>query len=90
MCEIAWPPDLVSTAGDRQFVFSDGSCLSPRNPRLSVAGGAVILAHRTGRYEVVWAGLVPGLEQSSFRAELLAITVALASFASVTVFCDNS
>eukprot|EP00435_Cladocopium_sp_Y103_P008435 s1164_g2.t1 len=89
MCEIDWPFDLVSTTTARQFVFSDGSCLSPRNPRLSVAGGAVILAHSNGNYEVVWSGLVPGLEQSSYRGELLAITVALASFSCVTVFCDN-
>eukprot|EP00435_Cladocopium_sp_Y103_P053188 s103_g17.t1 len=89
MCEIGWPPDFVSSVGERQFVFTDGSCLSPRNPRLSVAGGAVILAHRFGGYDVVWAGLVPGLEQSSYRAEVLAITVALSTFSCVTVFCDN-
>ena len=38
---------------------------------------------------MVWSGLVPGLDQSSYRAELLAITVALASFQVATVFCDN-
>eukprot|EP00435_Cladocopium_sp_Y103_P013817 s2319_g3.t1 len=89
LCAVEWPPDFVSIGEDRMFVFSDGSCLSPRNPRLSLAGGAVILAHRTGGYELVWSGIVPGLEQSCYRAELLAITVALASFPRVTVFCDN-
>ena len=89
LCEIAWPQVIVSSVRTRQFVFSDGSCLSPRNPKLSLAGGAVILAHPSGQYDVVWSGVVPGLEHSSFRAELLAITVALASFQCATVFCDN-
>ena len=88
-CGLGWPLEVESSVGSRQFVFTDGSCLSPRNPMLSIAGGSVILAHSNGQYEVVWSGLLPGLDQSSFRAELLAITVALASFSCVTVFCDN-
>ena len=88
-CALEWPFLVESTAVGRQFVFTDGSCLSPRSPVLSISGGSVILAKNTGKYEVVWSGLVPGLEQSSYRAELLAVTVALASFSCVTVFCDN-
>ena len=89
-CALDWPLELESSVVGRQFVFTDGSCLSPRTPMLSIiAGGSVILTRSTSQYEVVWSGLVPGLDQSSYRAELLAITVALASFSCVTVFCDN-
>ena len=45
--------------------------------------------HGEVRGGLVWTGARPGLEQSSYRAELLAVTVALASFSCVTVFCDN-
>ena len=88
-CQLAWPFVPVSTSRERHFLFTDGSCLSPRDSKLSISGGAVVLAFPTGQYEVVWSGLVPGLDQSSYRAELLAITVALASFQVATVFCDN-
>ena len=54
--------------------------LSPRTPMLTVAGGSVILARSPGPCEVVWSGLVRGLDQSSCLAELLAITDALVSF----------
>jgi hypothetical protein len=57
-CRLKWQ----STAEGRQFAFTDASCLSPRSPMLSIGGGSVLLARSTGRYEVVWSGLVPGLE----------------------------
>jgi len=59
---------------------------------LTVAGGSVILARSPGPCEVVWSGLVRGLDQSSCLAELLAITDALVSFFlchCVTVFYDT-
>ena len=69
----------------RQCVFTDGRCLSPRTPMLTVAGGSVILARSPGPCEVVWSGFVRGLDQSSCLAELLAITDALVFFPCVTV-----
>ena len=80
---------VMSSCETRQFVFTDGSCLFPTKPKLRLSGGAVILAS-PGTYRVVWNGIVPGLDQSSYRAEVLAICVAVGSFTRVTVFCDNS
>ena len=49
----------------------------------------MILANPNGTHDLVWSGLLPGLDQSSYRAEILALAVALSSFKRVTVFCDN-
>ena len=89
LCKVEFPQILLSLADDRQFVFTDGSCLCPKRPNLRLSGGAVILAHATGAYSLVWSGIVPGIDQSSYRAELLALLVAVATFRKVTVFCDN-
>ena len=55
-CRLEWPFLFTSSCPEWKFVFSDGSCLSPRVPRLAIAGGAVILAKSNGTHEVVWAG----------------------------------
>jgi ribonuclease HI len=89
LCGLELPQVFTSSCEARQFVFTDGSCLFPTKPKLSLSGGAVILAS-PGAYQVVWAGIVPGLDQSSYRAEVLAICVAVGSFGKVTIFCDNS
>ena len=83
------PHVVTSSCETRQFVFTDGSCLFPTKPKLRLSGGAVILAS-PGTYSVALTGIVPGLDQSSYRAEVLAICVAVGSFKGVTVFCDNS
>ena len=88
-CCLDWPFLVTSSCLERRFVFCDGSCLSPRCPKLAIAGGAVVLANPNGTHDLVWAGLLPGLAQSSYRAEVLALAVALSSFTCVTVFCDN-
>eukprot|EP00435_Cladocopium_sp_Y103_P020844 s1782_g5.t1 len=89
LCSLRLPLVVTSSCEDRQFVFTDGSCLFPTKPKLRLSGGAVILAS-PGAYQVVWSGIVPGLDQSSYRAEVLAICVAVGSFRRVTIFCDNS
>ena len=48
-CALEWPFLVESTAVGRQFVFTDGSCLSPRSPVLSISGGSAILAKNTGK-----------------------------------------
>ena len=61
-------------------VFTDGSCLWPRNKFLRLASWAVVQAHHTGdpcKSQVVMAGAVPGLLQSAHRAELLAVLQSL-------------
>ena len=89
LCGVEWPQLVISSSVSRQFVFTDGSCLFPTKPKLRLAGSAVILAS-PGSYQVVWTGIVPGLDQSSYRAEVLAICVAVGSFGKVTIFCDNA
>lgn len=89
LCGLELPQVFTSSCEARQFVFTDGSCLFPTKPKLRLSGGAVILAS-PGAYQVVWAGIVPGLDQSSYWAEVLAICVAVGSFGKVTIFCDNS
>ena len=89
LCGLELPQVFTSSCEARQFVFTDGSCLFPTKPKLRLSGGAVILAG-PGAYQVVWAGIVPGLDQSSYRAEVLAICVAVGSFGKVTIFYDNS
>ena len=88
-CCLDWPFLVTSSCLERKFVFCDGSCLSPRFPRLAIAGGAVVLANSSGTHDLVWAGLLPGLAQSSYRAEILALAVVFSSFTCVKVFCDN-
>ena len=88
LCSLELPLCPTSSCEDRQFVFTDGSCLFPSKAKLRLAGGAVILA-RPGSYSLVWSGIVPGLDQSSFRAEVLALAVGVGSFGKVTIFCDN-
>ena len=89
LCGLQLPHLFVSSCEERQFVFADGSCMFPARPKLRLSGGAVILAS-PGTYSVVWTGIVPGLDESSYRAEVLAMCVAVGSFGKVTVFCDNS
>ena len=54
-CALEWPFLVESPAVGRQFVFTDGSCLSPRSPVLSISGGSVILAKTRGSTR--WFGL---------------------------------
>ncbi len=61
-------------------VFTDGSCLWPRNKSLRLASWAVVQAHSNGdpcSSQVVVAGAVPGLLQSAHRAKLLAVLQSL-------------
>ena len=89
LCSVRLPSCFISGSSERHFVFTDGSCLFPAKPKLRLSGGAVVLAS-SGAYQVVWSGIVPELDQSSYRAELLAIAVAVGSFSKVTFFCDNA
>ena len=75
-------------------LFVDGSCIFPASPHLRLASWAVVLARHDASVppSVLNAGLLPGLVQSSFRAEIFAVLVAcrLASLteARVRVWCD--
>ena len=74
-------PDPVCFACDEPDLhfFTDGSCLNQQDPGLRVASWAVIRAPLAldGAGELIDSGPLPGLLQSSFRAELFAIRRAL-------------
>ena len=74
---------VVDSAVD---TFTDGSCLNPKIRALRVAAGSVVVMDGD-RVVTLWKGLLGG-QQSVFRAELLAGSVALGSFSQVRVISD--
>ena len=61
-------------------IFSDGSCLWPKHPDLKVASWALVQAHPSNDVscsQVIMAGPVPGLLQSAYRSELIAVQQAI-------------
>ena len=74
---------VVDSAVD---AFTDGSCFNPKVRALRVAAGSVVVMDGD-RVVTLWKGLLGG-QQSVFRAELLAGSVALGSFSQVRVVSD--
>ena len=60
-------------------LFTDGSCMVPTEPYLRLASWAVILASADTQQRpfILASGPIPGLIQSSFRAEIYAVLAAL-------------
>ena len=79
----SFPPDQYSlevAPWEVYGLFTDGSCCFPRDHNLRLAGWAVSMAQPwINRFEshIVAAGHVPGVHQTAFRAELLALTHSL-------------
>ena len=76
-------------------LFTDGTCQYPEDYKLRYAGWAVTLAspfHSSLEHVVVGAGQVQGLHQSSYRAEVVAVKVALqfvhAHGCKARIWCD--
>ncbi len=69
--------------GDRFNIFTDGSCLWPSCPQYRLAAWGVTLAPGLTLEpsaldsQVLSAGVVPGLVQTAYRAELYAVMVAM-------------
>jgi ribonuclease HI len=82
LSSIELPPTLpvVKCAGDLHF-FTDGSCLNQSTPHCRVAAWAVTCVESASSFQsqVISAGPLPGLLQSSYRAETFAILRALES-----------
>ncbi len=84
-CLLAIPsPDIGLTyepvGGDWVDLFTDGSCMWPRDKAMRIASWAVIEASPGGdvsHSQVVWAGPVRGFFQSAYRAELQAVCCAV-------------
>ena len=61
-------------------LFTDGSCLWPRDRDMRLASWSIVEASPDGdvhRSQVVWAGPLAGILQSAYRAELRAVCCAL-------------
>ena len=75
--------DSLQPTGDTDQwldIFTDGSCLWPRSKTLRLSSWALVQAHSSGdpcKSQVVSAGVVPGMQQSAYRAELLAVRQSL-------------
>lgn len=76
-------------------LFTDGTCQHPTEPRLRYAGWAVTLAspfRSVLDHVAIGAGHVPGLQQSSFRAEVWALKIAIQFVVqhgcSARIWCD--
>lgn len=69
---------LASVSSD-VHVFTDGSCLNQAFPTCRVASWAVVMADRDNPWvsHVISSGPLPGILQSSYRAEIYAIWKAL-------------
>ena len=66
------------SAEDQIDLFTDGSCLLPREHHLRLAAWAVTVAAPVGEPAVILAaGPVPGLVQTAYRGELSAVLSAL-------------
>ena len=83
------PPDQ-----EIQHLFSDGSCLCPHSHVLKLATWGVVAANLPeDAFCVVSQGVVPGILQSSLRAEILGATSAfkfgLSSRNPFWLWCDN-
>eukprot|EP00438_Fugacium_kawagutii_P032805 Skav211942 [mRNA] locus=scaffold1086:706843:716597:- [translate_table: standard] len=87
--QVPWPsvPDRIS---DRVgFLFTDGSCAHPKVKRLRLAAAAVVEAHVDTSHRVLWSGPLPTTCQSIFRAEVLALAMAVASYGEAFICSDN-
>eukprot|EP00438_Fugacium_kawagutii_P000892 Skav223552 [mRNA] locus=scaffold1657:503747:506101:- [translate_table: standard] len=87
--QVPWPsvPERIS---DRVgFLFTDGSCAHPKVKRLRLAAAAVVEAHVDTTHRVLWSGPLPTTCQSIFRAEVLALAIAVASYGEAFVCSDN-
>eukprot|EP00438_Fugacium_kawagutii_P012734 Skav203739 [mRNA] locus=scaffold68:313387:315716:- [translate_table: standard] len=86
---VPWPtlPDRIT--GRVGFLFTDGSCAQPKVKRLRLAAAAVIEAHSDTPSRLIWSGPLPTTCQSIFRAEVLAIAIALASYGEAFISSDN-
>ena len=77
-------PDIHATSAplgeDWIDLFTDGSCLWPRDKAMRLSSWAIVEASPSGNVcssQIVWAGQVRGLLQSAYRAELQAVCCAI-------------
>eukprot|EP00438_Fugacium_kawagutii_P030174 Skav221648 [mRNA] locus=scaffold1174:276626:278282:- [translate_table: standard] len=93
----AWQAELDSRSPDfplgttdieQVILYTDGSCLHPKNPQFRVASFAVLQALPDGQLGDVHSGPLPGSHQTPYRAELFAVIVAFSAHTKPLVFSD--
>ena len=76
--------------GSTRFFFTDGSAQDEGIPLARVASWGVTEAQpQESTNHVISSGILPGMIQTVFRAELFAVNVALAYDGCCEIFCDN-
>eukprot|EP00438_Fugacium_kawagutii_P002129 Skav218479 [mRNA] locus=scaffold538:1157248:1162614:- [translate_table: standard] len=83
-----WFQSSPPTDTHMQFLFTDGSCLHPKEKRLRLAASSVIQGHSNATHTVRWSGPLPTACQSSFRAEVYALGVAVRLVCRAFICCD--
>ena len=85
---LSFPQVPRVASNDPRILYSDGTCLHPRYKDIRLAAGAVIEAHGGADWKLVWTGVLPTADQSTFRAELLAGIIAVHSSTALWLFSD--
>eukprot|EP00438_Fugacium_kawagutii_P009694 Skav208650 [mRNA] locus=scaffold1081:311044:316126:- [translate_table: standard] len=86
---VPWPSPPERITGRVGFPFTDGSCAHPKIKRLRLAAAAVVEAHVDTSHRLLWSGPLPTTCQSIFRAEVLALAIAVASYGEAYICSDN-
>ena len=73
---------------DFDLIFTDGSCFCGECPYYAIASAAAIKVLDEGGYEVIGALRLPGIDMSSFRAEIYGVEIALQASWSCVLFID--
>ena len=88
------PVPILGLGKECLHVFTDGSCFNPQFGPARFASWAVVLASGFGRChsEILESGPLPGIRQTSMRAEIYAVhralRLALANNADMMIWCD--
>jgi hypothetical protein len=88
------PVNFLGIGSECFHIFTDGSCFNPQFASARFASWAVVLASGFGscQSEILESGPLPGIRQTSMRAEIYAVhravRIALANNVDMMIWCD--
>ena len=89
--ETLWHQPTAPVCNERLHLFADGAAFFPRDCKCTVAAAAVVQAiPGQARLIPCISSMLPGQEQSIFRAELYAGTLALSRSCVCSIYTDNA